>query len=239
MCAMAAARSGWAARWLGRAQKAAADALGVPLDKVVMHNQLLGGGFGRRLETDYVFQAVKLAKNVEGPVKITWSREEDMRHDYYRYLNHSRITVGLDAAGQPVSWRHRVVGPNIMSRFLPIYQKDGVDLDIVGGASGPYDLPNVFIEYTRQEAPNGLNTGNWRGVGATRNVFMVESVIDDLAAACQARSGGVSARPAQGRAAGARRARHRREHGRLGQEAAGAQPPWASPPSAISAATSP
>ncbi|MDF2994606.1 MAG: aldehyde dehydrogenase [Xanthobacteraceae bacterium] len=167
---------------LGRAQKAAADALGVPLDKVVAHNHLLGGGFGRRLETDYVSQAVKLAKNVEGPVKITWTREEDMRHDYYRYLNNSRVTVGLDAKGQPVSWRHRVVGPNIMSRFLPIYQKDGVDLDIVGSAHGPYDIPNVFIEYVRQEAPNGLNTGNWRGVGATRNVYIVESVMDELAA---------------------------------------------------------
>lgn len=167
---------------LGRAQKAAADALGVPLDKVVAHNHLLGGGFGRRLEHDYVAQAVKLARHVEGPVKITWSREEDMRHDYYRYLNHSRITVGLDAAGQPVSWRHRVVGPNIMARFLPIFDKEGVDLDIISGASGPYDLPNVFIEYTRQEAPSGLNTGNWRGVGATRNVFMVEGVIDELAA---------------------------------------------------------
>ncbi len=105
-----------------------------------------------------------------------------MRHDYYRYLNNSRVTVGLDAKGQPVSWRHRVVGPNIMSRFLPIYQKDGVDLDIVGSAHGPYDIPNVFIEYVRQEAPNGLNTGNWRGVGATRNVYIVESVMDELAA---------------------------------------------------------
>lgn len=167
---------------LGRAQKAAADALGVPLGKVAVHNHLLGGGFGRRLETDYVSQAVRLAKHVQGPVKITWSREEDMRHDYYRYLNHSRVTVGLDARGQPVSWRHRVVGPNIMSRFLPVYQKDGVDLDIVGGAYGPYDIPNVFIEYVRQEAPNGLNTGNWRGVGATRNVYIVESVMDELAA---------------------------------------------------------
>jgi isoquinoline 1-oxidoreductase beta subunit len=166
---------------LGRAHKTAAEAAGLPLGKVVVHNHLLGGGFGRRLETDYVGQAVRLAKHVEGPVKITWSREEDMQHDYYRYHNHSRVIVGLDAAGQPISWRHRVVGPNIMSRFLPIYQKDGIDLDIVDGASGPYAIPNVFIDYSRNEAPPGLATGNWRGVGPTRNVFIVESVIDELA----------------------------------------------------------
>lgn len=166
---------------VGRAHKTAAEAAGLPPEKVVLHNHLLGGGFGRRLETDYVGQAVRLAKHVEGPVKITWSREEDMQHDYYRYHNHSRVTVGLDAAGQPISWRHRVVGPNIMSRFLPIYQKDGVDLDIVDGASGPYAIPNVFIDYSRNEAPSGLATGNWRGVGPTRNVFIVESVIDELA----------------------------------------------------------
>jgi isoquinoline 1-oxidoreductase beta subunit len=166
---------------LGRAQKAAADAAGVPLDRVVMHNHFLGGGFGRRLEVDYVPQAVLIAKQVEGPVKVTWSREEDIQHDYYRYLNHSRVTVGLDATGRPVSWRHKLVGPNIMARWLPGYQKDGVDLDIVEGASGPYDIPNVLIEFARNEAPTGMGTGNWRGVGPTRNVFIVESVIDELA----------------------------------------------------------
>jgi isoquinoline 1-oxidoreductase subunit beta len=114
-------------------------------------------------------------------LKVTWSREEDMRHDYYRYLNHSRVTVGTDAAGQPVSWRHRVVAPNIMARWLPIYQKDGVDLDAVDAATGPYDIPNVRVDFIRHEAPPGLNTGNWRGVGPTRNVFVVEGVMDELA----------------------------------------------------------
>ena len=166
---------------LGRAQKVAADAAGVPVERVVVHNHLLGGGFGRRLETDYVTQAVLIAKQVEGPVKVTWSREEDMQHDYYRYVNHSRVTVGLDASGGPVSWRHKVVGPNIMARWLPAYQKDGVDLDVVEGAEGPYDIPNVLVEFTRNEGPDGMGTGNWRGVGPTRNVFIVESVVEDLA----------------------------------------------------------
>jgi isoquinoline 1-oxidoreductase beta subunit len=166
---------------LGRAQQAAAEAAGVAPDRVKVHNHLLGGGFGRRLETDYVSQAVLIAKQVTGPVKVTWSREEDMQHDYYRFHNHSRVTVGLDAAGRPISWRHRVVGPNIMARWLPGYQKDGVDLDVVDQASGPYDIPNVFIDFVRNEAPAGMRTGNWRGVGVTRNAFIVERVIDDLA----------------------------------------------------------
>lgn len=165
----------------GRAHQAAAVAAGLPPDKVVFHNQLLGGGFGRRLEVDYISQAVGFAKQITGPLKVTWSREEDIRQDYVRYLNHSRVTVSLDAAGLPVGWRHRLVGPNIMARFLPIYQKNNVDLDIVDEASGPYDIPNIFVDFARNEAPTGLRTGNWRGVGPTRNVYIVESVIDELA----------------------------------------------------------
>ncbi|MGE7136771.1 molybdopterin cofactor-binding domain-containing protein [Luteibacter sp. NPDC031894] len=172
--------------WMGsqvvaRAQKAAAKATGLPLESVTVHNLLLGGGFGRRLEADYVGQAARLARLVEGPVKFTWSREEDMRHDYYRAHNHSRVTVAIDANGRPLSWRHRLAAPNIMARFLPIYQKDGVDLDAVDVAAGPYDIPNVRIEFVRHEAPAGLNTGNWRGVGPTRNDFITETVIDELA----------------------------------------------------------
>lgn len=165
----------------GRAHQAAVEASGLPENKVVFHNQLLGGGFGRRLEVDYITQAVRIAKQVRWPLKVTWSREEDIRHDYVRYLNHSRVSVALDAAGRPVGWRHRVVGPNIMARFLPVYQKNDVDLDIVDEASGPYDIPNVHVDFVRNEAPAGLRTGNWRGVGVTRNVYIVESVIDELA----------------------------------------------------------
>lgn len=166
---------------LGRAQRFAAEAAGLPIENVSIHNHVLGGGFGRRLEADYIAQAVRIAKQVDGPLKVMWSREEDMQHDYYRYINHSRVTVGLDANGRPVSWRHRIVGPNIMARFLPIYQKNGVDLDIVDCAAGPYDIPNVYVDFVRNEAPEGCATGNWRGVGPSRNVFIVESVMDELA----------------------------------------------------------
>jgi isoquinoline 1-oxidoreductase beta subunit len=166
---------------IGRAGKAAAEAAGLPLQKIRIHNCYLGGGFGRRLETDYVSQAVTIARQIRGPVKVVWSRAEDLQHDYYRGVNHSRVSVSLDGAGKPLSWRHRLVGPAIMARFLPAYSKENVDGDIVENAVGHYDIPNVWIDFTRHEAPEGMNTGNWRGVGPTRNVFVVESVMDDLA----------------------------------------------------------
>ena len=166
---------------LGRAQHRAAEASGLPLEKVIVHNHLLGGGFGRRLESDYVTQVVLIAKQVEGPVKVTWSREEDIQHDYFRGHNHSRVRVGLDAKGNPVSWHHKLAGPAIMARFMPQFYKNGIDFDATDAAAGPYAWRNFKVEYVRREAPEGLNTGNWRGVGITRNAFVVESVIDDLA----------------------------------------------------------
>jgi isoquinoline 1-oxidoreductase beta subunit len=170
---------------LALARRMAAEALGIPAERVVIHNHLLGGGFGRRLEADYVAQAVRVARQVDGPVKVIWSREEDVQHDYFRYHNHSRVRVGLDAEGRPTSFFHRVVGPSVMARWLPIFTVDGVDLDIVGGATGPYAWTAQRVEYVRQESPQGLMTGNWRGVGATRNVFVVETVVDDLAHAAR------------------------------------------------------
>jgi isoquinoline 1-oxidoreductase beta subunit len=166
---------------LALARRMAAAALDMPTEKIVIHNHLLGGGFGRRLEADYVAQAVRVARQVKGPVKVTWSREEDVQHDYYRFHNHSRVRVAIDARHAPVAFFHRVVGPSVMARWLPIFFKNGVDLDVVGGAAGPYEWPNQRIEYVRNEAPAGLTTGNWRGVGPTRNVFVVESVLDELA----------------------------------------------------------
>jgi isoquinoline 1-oxidoreductase subunit beta len=114
-------------------------------------------------------------------VQVVWSREEDMRHDSYRYLNQSRIRIRLGPDGLPTSWRHRVAGPAIMARFLPILFKDGIDLDIVENAEGPYDIANKRVEFVRHEAPDGMLTGNWRGVGPTRNAPAVECGIDEAA----------------------------------------------------------
>ncbi|WP_119268450.1 xanthine dehydrogenase family protein molybdopterin-binding subunit [Taklimakanibacter deserti] len=165
----------------GRARNAVAELLGLPVDKVVVHNHLLGGGFGRRLDHDGVLMAARMAQHIAGPVQVVWSREEDIRHDSYRYLNLSRINVRLGADGLPVSWRHRVVGPAIMARFLPIFFKDGIDLDIVETAESPYGIANRRVEFVRHEAPDGMLTGNWRGVGPTRNAPAVEGGIDEAA----------------------------------------------------------
>jgi isoquinoline 1-oxidoreductase subunit beta len=170
---------------LAMARRMAAEACGLPVEKVTVHNHLLGGGFGRRLEADYVAQAVRIARHVEGPVKVIWSREEDIQHDYFRYLNHSRVRVGLDAHNNPVSFFHRLVGPAVMARWMPAAFKDGVDLDIISVATGSYEWPNHRIEYVRHEPPQGMFAGNWRGVGASRNAFIIESVIDDLAHAAK------------------------------------------------------
>ncbi|QCO19501.1 xanthine dehydrogenase family protein molybdopterin-binding subunit (plasmid) [Azospirillum brasilense] len=165
----------------GRARQAAAAVTGLPVEKVVVHNHLLGGGFGRRLDYDGITLATRVAQQVDGPVQVVWSREEDIRHDSFRYLNLSRLHLTLGPDGLPVSWRHRVVGPAIMARFLPAFFKDGIDLDIVGGAEGPYDIPNKRVEYVRHEAPEGMLTGNWRGVGPTRNAPAIECGIDEAA----------------------------------------------------------
>ena len=170
---------------LTRARAEAAKASGLPLDKVVVHNQYLGGAFGRRLEADYVPYAVRVARQVDGPVKVLWTREEDTQHDVYRPYYYDRLAAALDARGQPVAWMHRIVGPAILARFLPPAFKDGIDGDAVDGARQLlYDIPAIRVEFVRHETPV-LPTGFWRGVGVTHNNFVIESFLDELAAAAK------------------------------------------------------
>jgi len=170
---------------LTRAQATAAKVTGLPLEKVVVHNHLLGGGFGRRLEFDYVTQAVRIAKQVEGPVKVIWTREEDIQHDVYRPYYYDRIAAGLDARGQPIAWTHRIVGPSIIARWAPPAFQNGIDPDALDGAVQLlYDIPAIQVEYVRHEEPV-VSTGFWRGVGVTHNTFVIESFIDELAAAAK------------------------------------------------------
>ena len=168
---------------LSRAQGAAAEVTGLPREKVTVHNHLLGGGFGRRLEVDYVTQAVRIAKHVDAPVKVVWSREEDIQHDVYRPYYYDRFAAGLDPRGKPVAWTHRIVGPAIIARYLPPAFKNGLDIDAVDGAAQLlYDIPAIRVEHVRHEEPI-LATGFWRGVGVTHNTFVIESFVDELAAA--------------------------------------------------------
>jgi isoquinoline 1-oxidoreductase subunit beta len=168
---------------LARAQAAAAEVTGLPLDKIIVHNHLIGGGFGRRLEIDGVTRAVEIAKQVEGPVKVVWTREEDIQHDMYRPFFSDAFTAGLDERGLPVAWRHRFAGSSVLARWLPPAFNKGIDPETIDGAVHlVYALPNFHVEYIRKEPP-GIPTAFWRSVGPSHSVFVVESFIDELAAA--------------------------------------------------------
>ena len=170
---------------LGRVQAAAAKSAGLPLDKVVVHNHLIGGGFGRRLETDGVTRAVEIARQVEGPVKVVWTREEDIQHDMYRPAWFDRLSAGLDKDGKPVAWSNRYAGSSVIARWAPPFFKNGLDSDTTEGAINlVYDLPNLHVEYVRAEPP-GIPTAFWRSVGPSHNVFVTESFMDELAAAAK------------------------------------------------------
>jgi isoquinoline 1-oxidoreductase beta subunit len=176
--------------WVGsqvvaRAQAAAAKTAGLPLDKVVVHNHLIGGGFGRRLEVDGVIRAVQIAQQVDGPVKVVWTREEDIQHDMYRPYFFDRISAGLDGTGMPVAWSHRFAGSSVISRWVPPLFNNGLDPDTTEGAIDlVYAVPNLHVEYLRVEPP-GIPTAFWRSVGPSHNVFVTESFMDELAAAAK------------------------------------------------------
>jgi len=170
---------------LARVQATAAKTTGLPLDKVVVHNHLIGGGFGRRLEIDGVTRAVQIAMQVEGPVKVVWTREEDIQHDMYRPCFFDRLSAGLDGNGMPVAWNNRFAGSSIIARWLPPGFNNGLDPDTTEGAIDlVYALPNVHVEYVRVEPPD-IPTAFWRSVGPSHNVFVTESFIDELAVAAK------------------------------------------------------
>jgi isoquinoline 1-oxidoreductase subunit beta len=176
--------------WIGsqavaRVQAMAAKAAGLPPEKVIVHNHLIGGGFGRRLEADGAVRAVQIAQHVDGPVKVVWTREEDIRHDMYRPYWFDRISAGLDDKGRPVAWNNRFAGSSVIARWLPPGFKNGLDPDSTEGAIDlVYELPNFHVEYVRVEPP-GIPTAFWRSVGPSHNVFVTESFVDELAAAAK------------------------------------------------------
>jgi len=160
--------------------------LGLKPEQIILHNQLIGGGFGRRLEVDGVVLAARVARHVQGPVQVLWSREEDIRHDRYRpyYVDH--LSASLDAKGRPVAWRHTIAGAGLWALYYgEATVRNGVDADAVTSAVDlAYPLENMEVRFVRRD-PRGVPTGWWRGVGATRSVFAVESFVDELASAAR------------------------------------------------------
>ena len=160
-------------------------ALGLKAEQIRLHNCLIGGGFGRRLEVDGIVIAVRIARHVDAPVKVLWCREEDIQHDMYRPYYVDRIAAGLDAQGRPVAWTHTIAGSAVTALYSGEPLKNDVDDDAVeSSANLVYALPNLDVRFVRQE-PTGVPTSWWRGVGPTRSVFVVESFMDELAAAAR------------------------------------------------------
>ena len=163
--------------------QAAVAASGLPADKVKIHVTYMGGGFGRRGEADFVIDAVETSKAVGKPVKVVWSREDDMQHDYYRPISYARMWAAVDASGKPTVFKQHIVQQSLMKRIggLP---PNGVDfISVDGSANLPYDIPNIRVEYTENDP--GIPFGFWRSVGASFQGFVVEAFIDEMAAAAK------------------------------------------------------
>jgi isoquinoline 1-oxidoreductase beta subunit len=166
----------------GLTQAAAMKVTGLKREQVRVHNHLLGGGFGRRLEFDGTVRAVQIAQHVEGPVQVIWTREEDIQHDMYRPYYYDRLSAGVDADGKALAWSHRIAGSSIIARYSPAWIKNGIDPDAVdGSANQPYGFTDIHVDWVALEPP-GIPTAFWRGVGVTRGTFAVESFVDELAA---------------------------------------------------------
>ena len=158
------------------AREIGAKITGLPSDKVQVHTMYLGGGFGRRGGADYIGEAVEIAKAVGNPVKLTWSREDDLQHDTYRPASYSRFAAALDADGWPIAWTTRIACPSFGGL------RNGVDrTGVEGVADILYGIPNIQVEYHAADA--GIPVSYWRSVGYSQNTFFTESFVDELAAA--------------------------------------------------------
>jgi isoquinoline 1-oxidoreductase beta subunit len=150
-------------------------------EAVKVHTMMLGGGFGRRGHVDFVQDAVETSKAVNAPVKVIWSREDDIQHCFYRPATYNVLRAALDDRGLPTAWAHRIVGPSISAQRGQTL-KDGLDPSMLAGASDvPYVIPNLEVQYIYKNV--GIPVGVWRSVGASQNGFITESFVDELAAA--------------------------------------------------------
>lgn len=164
-----------------RAQTAAAKVTGLPAEKIRIHTTFLGGGFGRRFEVDFVVEAVEASRAVGAPVKVVWTREDDMQHGFYRPTTYNRLAAGLDADGVPVAWTHRIVAPSILAREFGAPPGGPDPMSIEGAANIPYAMANVAVDCVNLDM--GVPLGFWRSVGSSHNAFVTECFLDEVAAA--------------------------------------------------------
>ncbi len=173
-------------QWQDAAQATAAKAAGLDPAQVRIHTTLLGGGFGRRLELDFIPAAVEASKAVGKPVQVIWSREDDMTHDAYRPPAHHAAAGALDGDGRLVAWQLHLVSPSVTARMFPAAVADPKVADpfaVEAAQNYPYDVPNVAVDYRREEI--GINVGYWRSVSHALNCFTAESFMDELAHAAR------------------------------------------------------
>jgi isoquinoline 1-oxidoreductase beta subunit len=164
------------------AQGVAAKICGLKPENAFIHTTYLGGGFGRKAGTDFVIEAVETSKALGQPVKVTWSREDDTQHDYYRPASYAKLAGGIGADGWPVAWTTRIACSSIMEAWFPGSTKNNLDPTSVEGVSDlPYSIPNIQVDYVRTEP--GIPVGFWRSVGASQNGYFSECFMDELAAA--------------------------------------------------------
>jgi isoquinoline 1-oxidoreductase subunit beta len=189
----------------GLCMEVARDITGFSTDNIKIHTTAIGGGFGRRLVADFVAEAIIIAKQAAVTVKVIWSREEDLHHDFYRPASYNVMSGGVDLDGRPVFWKHLIVSPSILSQFipqamtglLPTWVPTGIgkfigstvgrgfhglmadDTSTEGAKDVAYAVPNVHVDY--HHADPGIPIGFWRSVGHSHQAFMVEGFIDELA----------------------------------------------------------
>ncbi len=164
-----------------------AKAVGLAPEKVNVHTTLLGGGFGRRVGVDYVIDSALLSKAVGKPVKVVWTREDDVQNDFHRPATYNKLSAGIGVDGKPIFWHHRIVNPSIMAGLAPTVFgfpfPDGQldDSSYEGAHNLPYQIPNLQVEWVRKET--GVPIGFWRSVGSSHTAYTVECFLDELAAA--------------------------------------------------------
>jgi isoquinoline 1-oxidoreductase beta subunit len=164
----------------GGCMDAAKEITGLDEEQIQIHTTYLGGGFGRRGETDYVKQSLILAKALGKPIKVTWMREEDMQHDFYRPASMSRFQIGLNKDGFPISWNNQLASPSILKRFFAPMAWFNIDpLSTEGADEIPYVIEDFNIDYS--EVDSGVPVGFWHSVGSSFNAFFTESAIDEAA----------------------------------------------------------
>jgi isoquinoline 1-oxidoreductase beta subunit len=159
----------------------AAQVTGLKPEQITVRTTFLGGGFGRRIDVDFVAQAIEISKAAGAPVKLLWTREDDMTHDFYRPTSFHQIQAALDAQGRPVALKYHMTSPSVTSRLFPPVVKEGLDPFMTEAAAVPYDIPNQFADFVIHDT--GVRVGYWRSVSHALNAFAYESFMDELAAA--------------------------------------------------------